>query len=164
MKKTTQLLAFMLLLSSLLFGSSNSDSSTTEYKLLNNVQLANTQKNNIENMGRILKLNLDDKESFNSSKKLFSRVLNGLVLKDKSSELQGTELRKIYMKLTKLQRLWNSEHMNLKMAFSNKKSRLKAINTIDKMNFYMKGIVSVYNKSYARYKKHEKASSLFAMK
>jgi len=154
MKTTTQIIASMLLLSILLFGESINDShsiATTEYQLLNSVKLANQHKNYVDNMGNILKSNLKDKKKFESARVEFSKVLKELSLGDKALRLEGNELRRVRMKLSKVQRLWKTEKKLLDNAFLDKKSRLQAINTIDKIDFHMRSIATVYKKSYIRY-------------
>jgi len=159
MKKTTQLMASMILLSTLLFGDLNNYSS----KLFNDLQLVNQQKDYINEMGRILKSELNDKDSLKTSKKLFNKLLTKLVVENKELILNANEIRKIRQKSSRLKRLWKEEHECLEVAFSDNRSRLKAINTIDKMNFYMRGIVSVYSKSYSRYQKQSGRKNLIAM-
>ena len=159
MKKTIQLLATMLLFSTLLFGNSTSHTSS-EYKLLNDLKLAHKQQDYIENMSRILKFNLKDRENFNTSKNLFEKVLKGLAFGDKALNLRGTNIKNIRVELDTLQQLWDREHPSFEMALSNTKSRLKTIDTIAKMNINMKRVVEIYSKSYARYKQGSKLSFL----
>lgn len=153
-------MAFMLLLSTLLFGDLNNYSN----RLFNDLQLVNQQKNYINEMGHILKSDLNDKENLKSSKELFNRVLHRLSVEEKSLTLNATEIRKVRLKSTKMKRLWNEEHGRLEIAFLDKRSRLKAINTMDKMGFYMKGIVSVYSKSYSKYQQQNNTKHLIAMR
>ena len=159
MKKTIQLLAMMLLLSTLLLGNSSNQTSG-KYKLLNDLKLANKQLDYIENMSRILKFNLKDKENFDTSKNLFEKVLKGLAFGDKSLNLKGTNIKNIRVKLDSIQQLWDREKKSFDMALSDKKSRLKAIDTISKINIQMKRVIEIYNKSYTRYTQGSKLSFL----
>lgn len=162
MKKSTQLLAFIIL-STQLFGTPKNNSND-EYQLRSNVEIAKQQQNYIENMSRILKLDIKDKESFNISKNLFNEMIKGLIKDKKSKNLNSMELRKMNLKISKIKNLWRDEHKIFDMALSDNKSRLRAINTVDKLAFYMRGVVKVHSKTYLRYTKehHLKPSSLFA--
>lgn len=162
MKKTAQLLT-LIMLTTQLFGNPQTYSTDTEYKLLNNLEIAKQQKNYIENMGRLLKLNIKDKESFILSKELFNQVIKGLISNNKLADLNEAEFRKMNLKISKIKRVWKEEKSNFEMALSDKNSRLKAIHTVEKLSFYMRGVIAVHNKSYVRYtKNHSKPSSLFA--
>ena len=159
MKKIIQLLVMMLLLSTLLFGNSTNHTSS-KYKLLNDLKLANKQQDYIENMSRILKFNLKDNENFNTSKNLFEKVLKGLSFGDKALNLRGTNIKNIRVELDTIQQLWERERQSFEMALSDKKSRRKAMDTIAKINIQMKRVVEIYSKSYVRYKQGSKLSFL----
>lgn len=173
MKTIIKLLATTLLLSTLLLGNST-DHTSSKYKLLNDLTLANKQHDYIDNMSRILKFNIKDRENYNTSKNLFEKVLKGLVFGDKALNLRGTNIKNIRVELDTIQQLWDKEKQSLEMALSDKKSRLKAIDTIAKINIHMKRVVKIYNKSYARYKqgsklsfivhRHSNSNKLLAMK
>jgi len=159
MKKTTQIVAMILLLSTLLFGTSTNNT-PTKYKLINDFNLANKQHDYIENMRRILKFNPKNIENFNTSKNLFEKVLKGLAFGDKTLNLRGTNIKNIRVELDGIEKLWDDEMQSFDIALSHKKSRLKAIDTIAKINTHMKRVVEMYRKSYARYKQGSRLSFL----
>ncbi|HIM94617.1 MAG TPA: hypothetical protein EYM49_06260, partial [Campylobacterales bacterium] len=108
MKTIIKLLATTLLLSTLLLGNST-DHTSSKYKLLNDLTLANKQHDYINNMSRILKFNIKDRENYNTSKNLFEKVLKGLVFGDKTLNLRGTNIKNIRVELDTIQQLWDKE-------------------------------------------------------
>ena len=160
MKKTTHIVTFILLLSTSLFAISDDYALTKEYKLLNDVKLANKQEDYISNMHRILKLNINDQENFDTSKNRFTKILNGLNNGDKMLNLKGTNIKIIRVELNIIQKLWNAEQINLEGALSSSASKLKAIKGLKSIKFHMKKAIALYNISYKRYKQHSKISSI----
>ena len=78
----------------MLLGNST-DHTSSKYKLLNDLKLANKQHDYIDNMSRILKFNIKDRENYNTSKNLFEKVLKGLLFGDKALNLRGTNIKNI---------------------------------------------------------------------
>ena len=160
MKKTTHIITCILLLSTSLFAISDDYALTKEYRLLNDVKLANKQEDYITNMYRILKLNINDQENFDTSKNRFTKILNGLTNGDTTLSLKGTDIKAIRAELNVIQKLWSAEQNNLKDALSNKANKLKAMRGLKGISLHMKKAIALYNISYKRYKQHSKISSI----
>jgi hypothetical protein len=162
MKKTTYIIAtlVLLLLSTSIFATADDYALTQKYKLLNDVKLANKQKEYISNIHLILELNIKEQENFNISKDKFSKILNGLIYGDRTLNLRGTDIKNILAELHIVQKLWEKAQNHLEYALVNSTSKHKAINGLKTINLHMEKAIALYNISYKRYKQHSKLSSI----
>ncbi|SFV50258.1 Nitric oxide-responding transcriptional regulator Dnr (Crp/Fnr family) [hydrothermal vent metagenome] len=157
MKTLTKITTITLLLgTSTLFASHLNDYAiTNNYKLLNDMNFAKKQQTLILDMNRALETNHVDMDAY----KQFTKVLLGLVKGDESLNLKGTNIPKIKTKLNEIQELWKIELSTLSSAKSNKDTK-KAMEILNSVLTKMNEAVSLYNKSYNRFKQKSKLSSI----
>lgn len=134
---------------------SNNYTITKEYKLLNDMKIAKKQQFLIMDMSKALKTNHVDIDA----SKRFTKVLLGLVNGSDSLGLKGTNIPKIKSKLNEIEELWKSELSILSSAKSEKDTK-KAIKILEHIMIKMNEAISLYNKSYDRFKQKVKLSSI----
>ena len=161
MKDITKLATVALVLgTSTLFASSSDYALTTKYKLFNDMKLAQKQQVLIVRMNQSLDSKVIDIKILKKSKEQFSKVLLGLTTGNRDYKLKGTSIPKIKSKLSEVQTLWNKELKVLSNVESNKVDKQKAIAGLNILMIKMSEAVSMYNKSYNRYKQNSMLSSI----
>jgi hypothetical protein len=161
MKEITKLATIALVLgTSTLFASSSDYALTTKYKLLNDMKLAQKQQALIVSMNQSLDSKVIDIKTLKKSKEQFSKVLLGLTTGNRDYKLKGTSIPQIKSKLSEVQTLWNRELKVLSHVESNKGDKQKAISGLNTLMIKMSEAVSMYNKSYKRYKQNSMLSSI----
>jgi hypothetical protein len=161
MKEITKLATVALVLgTSTLLASSADYALTTKYKLLNDMKLAQKQQALIVSMNQSLDLKVIDMKTLKKSKEQFSKVLLGLTTGNRDYKLKGTSIPKIKSKLSEVQTLWSREIKVLSHVESNKVDKQKAIAGLNMLMIKMSEAVSMYNKSYKRYKQNSMLSSI----
>ena len=161
MKTVTKMATMALVLgTSTLFASSDDYALTDSYKLLNDMNLAKKQQELVVNMSQALESDIIDMEALKQSQNRFGTVLAGLSSGDDSMKLKGTTMPNLRAKLSEVQTLWKKELVSLGSVESNDNSRDKAIDGLNNIMIKMSQAVSLYNKSYSRFKQKSKISSI----
>ena len=161
MKKITKLATLALILaSSTLFASSSDYALTTKYKLLNDMKLAQKQQALIVKMNQSLDSKVIDIEALKSSKDKFSKVLLGLTAGNSTYKLKGTSIPMIKTKLSEVQTLWTKQLHLLSSIETGKVDKEKVMEGLNTLMIKMSEAVSLYNKSYKRYKQNSMLSSI----
>ncbi len=136
-------------------------------KLANDINLAGKQRMLTQKMGKNLlfisnKIKTKHyKEDFETSKKLFSQTLDGLINGSDTLKLKGTKLPKITKQLNVVKKLWSEQQSVLEAALKNKNTQ-KAIEGLDKILIEMNQASTLYTKSINRQKQRLKLSSLIS--
>ena len=128
------------------------------YKLLNDMKLAQKQQEIIVNINKQISSNDIDIKSLQKSKKRFEKVLLGLLNGDKSLNIKGTNITKIRTKLNEVQKLWEDENSMLNSISEN--NREKVLAKLNIVMLKMSEAIALYNKSYERFKQKSKISSI----
>ena len=128
------------------------------YKLLNDMKLAQKQQEVIVNINKQISSNNIDRKSLQKSKNKFEKVLLGLLNGDKSLNLKGTNINKIRIKLIEVQKLWKDENNILNNMSED--NREKAISKLNMIMLKMSEAITLYDKSYERFKEKSKISSI----
>ncbi len=155
MKISIKIVAITLILgtSSILASNSNNYQISSRYKLLNDMNFAKKQQQLILEIDEALKTNHLNMVAY----KKFTKILLGLLNGDKSLNLRGTNIPKIKSKLAEIQKLWKYELSTLKNANSDKNIE-KAIQILNNITIKIEEVVSLYDKSYNRFKQRRKFS------
>ncbi len=161
MKKITKMAILVLGLGGLsLHGASADYALTTKYKLLNDMKLAQKQQALIVSMNQSLDSKVIDIKSLKSSKKKFTQVILGLTSGNRNYHLKGTRIPMIKTKLAEVQTLWKNELKVLSGVEAGKADKERAIAGLNELMIKMSEAVSMYNKSYKRYKQNSMLSSI----
>jgi len=131
---------------------------TENYKLLNDMKLAQKQQEVIVNMNKQLNGDTIDTKSLKNAQERFNKVIIGLLNGDKSLNLKGTNIDRIRIKLNEVQKLWEDENSILNSI--SKDDREKAISKLNIVMLKMSEAIALYNKSYERFKQKSKISSI----
>ena len=131
---------------------------TDNYKLLNDMKLAQKQQEVIVNINKQLSSKNMDIKLLQKSKDKFEKVLLGLLNGDKSLTLKGTNIHEIQVKLSEVQKLWKTENSILNNITEDNKE--KAISKLNIIMLKMSEAIVLYNKSYDRFKQKSKLSSI----
>jgi len=131
---------------------------TENYKLLNDMKLAQKQQEVIVNINKQLNRDTIDTKSLKNAQERFNKVIIGLLNGDKSLNVKGTNIDRIRIKLSEVQKLWENENSILnKISKDNKE---KAISKLNIVMLRMSEAIALYNKSYERFKQKSKISSI----
>jgi len=162
MKKTSIKLAITILVGSNLLNASYVEdyALTKEYKLLNDMKLAQKQQEVILKMGKILETKSVDVESLKRLEVRFEKVLNGLIYGDERLNLRGTKLPSFRAKFLELKGLWTKESKLIQKSLKNGELKDKALANLNNIMLKMSELIDLYNKSYSRFKQKSKISSI----
>jgi|GEM_PF-3536526 len=133
---------------------------TKEYKLLNDMKLAQKQQELILKMGKEMEAKIVDIKSLNILKDRFERVLNGLIHGDRELNLKGTNLSRFKTKLVELKELWKKESKLIQKSIKNRELKDKVVANLNSVMLKMSELIDLYNKSYSRFKQKSKISSI----
>jgi len=131
---------------------------TDNYKLLNDMKLAQKQQEVIVNINKQLSSNSIDIKLLKKSRDRFEKILLGLLNGDKFLNLKGTNIYQIRTKLSEVQKLWKNEDTMLNNI--SKDNREKVIAKLNIIMLKMSEAIALYNKSYDRFKQKSKLSSI----
>jgi len=131
---------------------------TENYKLLNDMKLAQKQQEVIVDINKQLNRDTIDTKSLKNAQERFNKVIIGLLNGDKSLNLKGTNIDRIRIKLNEVQKLWEDENSILNSI--SKDDREKAISKLNIVMLKMSEAIALYNKSYERFKQKSKISSI----
>ena len=131
---------------------------TDNYKLLNDMKLAQKQQEVIVNINNQLNKNIIDIKSLKNAQERFNKVLIGLSNGDQSLNLKGTNIDEIKVKLSEVQKIWKIEKTMLNSITEENKE--KAISKLNIIMLKMSEAIALYNKSYERFKQKSKISSI----
>jgi S-methylmethionine-dependent homocysteine/selenocysteine methylase len=131
---------------------------TDNYKLLNDMKLAQKQQEVIVNINNQLNKNIIDIKSLKNAQERFNKVLIGLSNGDQSLNLKGTNIHEIKVKLSEVQKIWKIEKTMLNSITEENKE--KAISKLNIIMLKMSEAIALYNKSYERFKQKSKISSI----
>jgi len=158
MKTITKRVTFALVMGTSMLLASDDYTLTDNYKLLNDMKLAQKQQKIIVNINKYISNNSIDTKSIQKSKDRFEKVLLGLLNGDKSLNIKGTNIDKIRTKLNEVQELWEKENSMLNsISEDNREKIIAKLNTI---MLKMSEAVELYNKSYNRFKEKSKISEI----
>jgi len=158
MKTITKRVTFALVMGTSMLLASDDYTLTDNYKLLNDMKLAQKQQKIIVNINKYISNNSIDTKSIQKSKDRFEKVLLGLLNGDKSLNIKGTNIDKIRTKLNEVQELWEKENSMLNsLSEDNREKIIAKLNTI---MLKMSEAVELYNKSYNRFKEKSKISEI----
>jgi len=131
---------------------------TENYKLLNDMKLAQKQQEVIVDINKQLNRDTIDTKSLKNSQERFNKVIMGLLNGDKSLNLKGTNIDRIRTKLSEVQKLWEDENSMLNSISED--NREKVIAKLNIIMLKMSEAIALYNKSYERFKQKSKISSI----
>jgi len=131
---------------------------TDNYKLLNDMKLAQKQQEVIVDINKQLNRDTIDTKSLKNAQERFNKVIIGLLNGDKSLNLKGTNIDRIRIKLSKVQKLWEDENSMLNNISKN--NREKVLEKLNIIMLKMSEAIALYNKSYDRFKQKSKISSI----
>jgi len=163
MKKFTRtnIIALALVLgTTTLFASSDDYALTENYKLLNDMKLAQKQQALIVSMGQTLESERLDVKALKDAQIRFEQILTGLDEGNSAIKLKGTSIPKIKAKLKEVKNLWNAEVKRLNGSLMSSDEREDAIDGLNKIMVKMSQAVEIYNNSYSRFKQRSKLSSI----
>jgi hypothetical protein len=160
MKKLTKIATIAIVMGSNLLTASEDYALTDNYKLLNDMRLAQKQQEIIVNMNKELSKKDIKIKSLTKEAERFDKVLTGLIEGDLSLHLKGTNLPIIQTKLKEVKKLWNIELNILKDKSLTKDEKEKAIANLNNIMVKMSEAITLYNKSYERFKQKSKISSI----
>jgi hypothetical protein len=161
MKTLTKVATLALILgTSTLFASSNDYALTDNYRLLNDMNLAKKQQEIIVDMSKVLDSESVDINALKSSQERFGEVLSGLSNGSDIMKLNGATIPNLKTKLNEVQSLWRTELITLNGVASDVDKKEKAIDGLNSIMIKMSEAVSLYNKSYSRFKQKSKLSSI----
>ena len=161
MKKIIKITTVALTLSTTSILAYSEDYALTEnYRLLNDMKLAQKQQEIIVNINRILEQDKIDIELLNAYKNRFNRVLLGLLNGNKSLNLKGTKLPIFKTKIKKLQKLWEKESQLISKNFTNRDEKEIAMRKLNNIMLKTSELIELYNNSYSRFKQKSKISSI----
>jgi len=162
MKKITKTLAVTLLLNTAWLNASFVEDYAfiKEYKLLNDMKLAQKQQELILKIGKELRDRNIDVELLRALENRFSKVLNGLIHGDKRLSLKGTNLPTFRAKLIELKRAWRDESKLINRSLKNRDLRDKALAKLNSLMIQTSELIELYNQSYSRFKQKSKLSSI----
>jgi hypothetical protein len=133
---------------------------TDNYKLLNDMRLAQQQQEIIVNINKVLNKKNIEVKSLSKETDRFNKVLIGLIQGDLSLHLKGTNIPTIKKKLKEVKNLWDKELNILKDKSIAKDKKDKAIANLNNIMIKMSEAINLYNKSYDRFKQKSKISSI----
>ena len=134
---------------------------TENYRLLNDMKLAQKQQEIIININKILEQDkIIDKELLSAYKNRFNRVLIGLLNGNEKLNLKGTKLPIFTRKIKELQKLWEKESKLISKKFINRDEKEIAISKLNTIMLKSSELVELYNNSYNRFKQKSKISSI----
>jgi|AAUQ01.1.fsa_nt_gi hypothetical protein len=133
---------------------------TKEYKLLNDMKMAQKQQELILKMSRELETKKLNKKTLSAIEIKFEKVLNGLLNGDKNLNLKGTKLSHFRTKLVELKELWSEERELIKNSKTDKDTKDRAVANLNRVMLKMSELIDLYNKSYSRFKQKSKISSI----
>jgi hypothetical protein len=133
---------------------------TDNYRLFNDMKLAQQQQEIIVNIGRELQKDNIDINYLKTSQQKFNKVLVGLIKGDRSLNITGTKLLKFKTKLNELRVLWQEETRLINQGIYNIDIKEKAVARLNQIMIKASEIVGLYNKSYSRFKQKSKISSI----
>jgi hypothetical protein len=161
MKRITKIATVTLILgTSLLVASTDDYAITGDYKLLNDMRLAQKQQDVIVRMNNLLREENIELTSLQDAQNRFDKVLKGLINGDSTLNIKGTNLPKIKDKLNEVKELWDREKNILSDKKINKDRKDKAIANLNSIMVTMSEAITLYNKSYERFKQKSKISSI----
>ena len=159
MKKIAKITTIAIVLSTILIY--GEDYALTEnYRLLNDMKLAQKQQEVIVNINKILEKDKIDIELLNVYTNRFSRVLLGLSKGSKNLNLKGTNLPIFKRKIEELQKLWDKELKLISKNFINRDEKEIAISKLNNIMLKTSELIKLYNNSYSRFKQKSKISSI----
>lgn len=155
MKILKSILAFGLLFSATL------TANAYDYPLLNDMKMAKQEQLLLNNMRALI----DDRKNNNKSelnqhKKVFTKIITGLLKGDKELKLHGTELVSLQNKIKTIQLLWSQEKGILDSALNSKMYVNDAYETIDRLSTHISSLNKLYKQSYDKYKQNSSMKSL----
>ena len=161
MKKIIKITTIALTLSTIsLLAYSDDYALTEDYRLLNDMKLAQKQQEIIVNINKILEQDKVDIGLLNAYKNRFNRVLLGLSKGSKNLNLKGTKLPIFKMKIKELQKLWEKESKLISKRFANRDEKEIAITKLNNIMLKTSELIRLYNNSYTRFKQKSKISSI----
>ncbi len=161
MKKIIKITTIALTLSTTsLLAYSDDYALTEDYRLLNDMKLAQKQQEIIVNINKILEQDKIDIGLLNAYKNRFNRVLSGLLNGNKNLNLKGTKLPIFKTKIEELQKLWEKESKLISEKFQNIDKKEIAISKLNNIMLKTSELVKLYNNSYTRFKQKSKISSI----
>jgi len=160
MKKITKIATLTLLLGTSSIFASNDYAIIDNYKLLNDMKLAQKQQEIIININNQLNKNKIDIKSLKNAQNRFNKILLGLSNGDTSLNLKGTDIPQIKAKLSEVQKLWIKEKSMLNNKIINNDEKEKAIANLNNIMLKMSEAIALYNKSYERFKQKSKLALL----
>ena len=131
---------------------------TEDYVLLNDMKLAKEQQTLIVSLSSLLEEDSIENSKIVASQKRFEKVLHGLTSGDKEMNLNGTTIPQIKIELSQLQSIWNESKILVTQAIIDKKKREEAIDSLNGLLIKMGQTVTLYNKSYNRYRQRSRLS------
>ncbi len=143
-----------------IFAYSDDYALTENYRLLNDMKLAQKQQEIIVNINKILEQDKIDMGLLNAYQNRFKRVLLGLLDGNKHLNLKGTKLPIFKIKIKKLQKLWERESQLISKNFINRDKKEIAIRKLNNIMLKTTELVELYNNSYSRFKQKSKISSI----
>jgi len=158
MKKITKVATLALILGTSTLLAYDDYALIDNYKLLNDMKLAQKQQEVIVNINNQLNRDTIDTKSLKNAQERFNKVIIGLLNGDKSLNLKGTNIDKIRTKLSEVQKIWENENSILNNI--SKDNREKAISKLNIVMLKMSEAIALYNKSYERFKQKSKISSI----
>jgi len=160
MKKITKIATIALILGTSSLIASEDYAITDNYKLLNDMRLAQKQQELIVDMNKELNKKNIELKALKNAQNRFDKVLIGLIEGDLSLHLKGTNIPSIKTKLNEVKKLWEKELNILKDKSLSKDKKDKAIANLNNIMVKMSEAISLYNKSYERFKQKSKISSI----
>ncbi len=133
---------------------------TDNYRLLNDMKLAQKQQEIIIDINRILEQDKIDRELLTAYQNRFKRVLSGLLNGNESLNLKGTKLPIFKSKIEEIQKLWDKEIKLIDKKLINKDEKEVAISRLNNIMLKSAELVKLYNNSYNRFKQKSKISSI----
>jgi len=158
MKKITKVATLALILGTSTLLAYDDYALIDNYKLLNDMKLAQKQQEVIVDINKQLSRDTIDTKSLKNAQERFNKVIIGLLNGDKSLNLKGTNIDRIRTKLSEVQRLWEKENSILNSI--SKDNKEKAISKLNIVMLKMSEAIALYNKSYERFKQKSKISSI----
>jgi len=150
-----------LLVTSILKVQANDYALLDTYPLLNDMKILKSKHNVLSDVKKLILTRPNNaRENLSEQKQRFSSILNGLSNGNKQLGLQGTQVKILKNQIDAIQRVWSEEHTTLNAALKNSIYQESALNTIDKLSLELQKLHSLYQQSYARYKKNTVMKSL----
>jgi hypothetical protein len=162
MKKIVKTITVTLIVGTTLINASSVEdyAFTKEYRLLNDMRLAQKQQELILKIRKELKAENVDTELLGVLKSRFSKVLNGLINGDKKLDLKGTKLPTFRAKLMDLKEDWKKESKLISKSLKNRDLKDRALAKLNSLMIKTSELIELYNQSYSRFKQKSKLSSI----